>query len=97
MFPKHMKAPFAPSPGTCPSYCMCKNIQYDVVDADSYLSSLSVLPVHPVAAITAVLDPVMLGKLVTHSISVATLGAHQRDEVQRTQVHLEVLLEPVRL
>lgn len=53
------------------------------------------MPAHPVAAVTAVVDPVSLGKLITHSVSMATLGAHQCDEVQWTQVHLEVLLEPV--
>lgn len=55
------------------------------------------MPSHPVAAITAVLDPVALGELVTHSVGMATLGAHQGDEVQRAQVHLEILFEAVRL
>lgn len=40
------------------------------------------MPAHPVAAVAAVLDPVSLGKLITHAVCVATLGAHQCDEVQ---------------
>lgn len=62
---------------------------------DSYPPSCPIMPAHPVAAVTAVADPVSLGKLITHSVSMPTLGAHQCDEVQRTQVHLEVLLESV--
>lgn len=66
-----------------------------VTNNHSYLPSLPIMPAHPVAAVTAVVDPVPLGKLITHSVGMATLGAHQCDEVQRAQVHLEVLLEPV--
>lgn len=63
----------------------------------AHLPSLPIVPAHPVAAISAVLDPVSLGELITHAVCVATLGAHQCDEVQRAQVHLEVLFEAVRL
>lgn len=50
------------------------------------------MPGHPAAAVAAVLDAVALGKLIPHAVGVATLGAHERDEVQRTQVHLEKIL-----
>lgn len=55
------------------------------------------MPAHPVAAVAAVFDHISLGKLITHSVGMATLGAHQCDEVQRAQVHLEILFEAVRL
>lgn len=61
----------------------------------AHLPSLPVMPAHPVRAVAAVRDPVPLGELVPHAVSVATLGAHQRDEVQRAQVHLEILFEGV--
>lgn len=48
----------------------------------AHLPSLPVMPAHPVAAVAAVLDPVSLGKLITHAVGMATLGAHQCDEVQ---------------
>lgn len=60
-----------------------------------YLPSFPVIPAHPAAAVPAVLYPVPLGKLITHAVGMATLRAHQRDEVQRAQVHLEVFLEGV--
>lgn len=63
----------------------------------AHLLSLPVLPAHPVAAITAVLDPVPLSEFIPHAVGMATLGSHQRDEVQRSQVHLEILFEAMRL
>lgn len=63
----------------------------------AHLPSLSVMPAHPVVAVAAVLDPVSLGKLITHAVGMATLGPHQCDEVQRAQIDLEVLFEAVRL
>lgn len=68
-----------------------------VISRHAHLPSLPIVPAHPVAAVAAVLDPVSLGELVTHAVGMATLGAHQCDEVQRTQVHLEILFEAVRL
>ena len=67
-----------------------------MISAHAHLPPLPIMPANPVAAVAAVLDPVSLGELITHAVGVATLGAHQRDEVQRTQVHLEVLCEAVR-
>lgn len=55
------------------------------------------MPAHPVGAVAAVRDPVALGELVPHAVGVAALGAHQRDEVQRAKVHLQVLFEAARL
>lgn len=55
------------------------------------------MPAHPAAAVPAVLYPVALGELITHAVGMATLRAHQRDEVQRAQVHLQILFEGVRL
>lgn len=62
-----------------------------------HLPSFPVMPAHPATAVPAVLYPVPLGKLITHAVGVATLRAHQCDEVQRAQVHLEVFFEGVRL
>lgn len=67
------------------------------IRSPTHLATLPVVPAHPVGAVAAVRDPVALGKLVPHAVSVAALGAHQRDEVQRAQVHLQVLFEAVRL
>lgn len=67
-----------------------------VLSTHAHLPSLPIMPAHPVVAVAAVLDPVSLGKLITHAVGMATLGAHQRDEVQWTQVHLEILFEVVR-
>lgn len=58
---------------------------------------MPVSPAHPAAAVPAVLDPVPLGELITHAVGMATLRAHQRDEVQRAQVHLEVFFQGIRL
>lgn len=63
----------------------------------THLPSFPVMPAHPAAAVPAVLYPVALGELITHAVGMATLRAHQRDEVQRAQVHLEVFFEGVRL
>lgn len=60
-----------------------------------YLFSLPVSPWDPATAIPAVLDLVHLGKLVTHSSSMATLGAHKGDKVEWLQVNLEELLQMV--
>lgn len=62
---------------------------------DSHLPFLPIMPALPAASITAVLDPVSLGELISHSVRMPTLGANQGDEVQWAKVHLEVLLEPV--
>lgn len=61
----------------------------------THLPPLPVVPPHPAVAVPAVLDPVPLGELVAHPVGVAALGAHQSDEVQRAQIHLEVLFEAV--
>lgn len=55
------------------------------------------MPLQPVVPVAAVLNHVSLGELISHSVGVASLRAHQGDEVQRAQVHLEIVLEAVRL
>lgn len=55
------------------------------------------MPANPGDAVAAVRDPVALGELVPHAVGVATLGAHQRYEVQGAKVHLQVLFEAARL
>lgn len=78
-------------------YTLFESEEHIFTSLHAHLPSLSVMPAHPAAAVTAVLDPVSLGKLITHAVGVPTLGAHERDEVQRAQVHLEILFEAVRL
>lgn len=77
---------------------MCVSIEKrTALSRHAHLPSLPIMPAHPAAAVAAVFDPVPLGKLIAHAICMATLGAHQCDEVQRAQVHLEILFEGVRL
>lgn len=63
----------------------------------AHLAPLPVMPAHPVGAVAAVRDAVALGELVPHAVGVAALRAHQCEEVQRAKVHLQVLLQAVRL
>lgn len=51
----------------------------------------AVLPGDPLAAVPGVMEPVAARKLTTVPISMATLRAHQRQEVQFAQVHLQIL------
>ena len=56
-----------------------------------YLLAPSVLPGEPVFSIAGVLQPVAAGKLPPMAIGMATLGADQGQEVQSSQVNLEIL------
>lgn len=51
----------------------------------------AVLPGDPLAAIPGVTEPVAACKLPPVPISMTTLCAHQRQEVQLAQVHLQIL------
>lgn len=66
-----------------------------LIDRLTCLLALPVSPRYPAASITAVLNLVHLGKFITDASRVSTLGAHKGDEVKRTQVNLEELLQAV--
>lgn len=51
----------------------------------------AVLPGDPLAAVPGVTEPVAACKLPPEPVSMATLRAHKRQEVQLVQVHLQVL------
>ena len=61
------------------------------------LSASPVPPGHPTASVAAVLQLVDVGELVADAPGVAALRAHQCDEGERAQVHLQELLQRVRL
>lgn len=51
----------------------------------------AVLPGDPLLAVAGVTEPVAACKLPAVPISMTTLRAHQRQEVQLVQVHLQIL------
>lgn len=61
----------------------------------TYLLALPISPRDPAASITAVLNLVHLGELITDASRMTTLSAHKGDEVERAQVNLEELLQAV--
>ena len=64
-------------------------------DRSTDLLALPVPPRDPAAPITAVLNLVHLGELITDASSVTALRAHEGDEVERAKVNLEELLQAV--
>lgn len=68
-----------------------------MIKHNAYLPPFSISPGDPAAAIAAVFNAVALGKLIAHAVSMATLGAHERDEVHCAQVDLQELLQGLML
>lgn len=64
-------------------------------DRPTDLLALPVPPRDPAAPITAVLNLIHLGELITDASSVTALRAHEGDEVERAKVNLEELLQAV--
>lgn len=56
-----------------------------------YLLPPAVLPGDPLLPVAGVAQPVAAGKLAAVPLGMPPLRAHQRQEVQRAQVHLQVL------
>jgi hypothetical protein len=57
-----------------------------------HLLTPAVLPVHPAVAIPGVTQPVATRELLAQAPSMAALCAHQSNQVQPPEIHLQVLL-----